>query len=131
MGNFGPLDDVLTIETLTSRPPGAETTPMRDRVLFHRPIPVTLAAFALAALMLAIGPRAAHAGTITAQDATLGYVPHEVLVGYRPGPVAAVTSDFELSHGIRTTGPPPAPHSELLSLPRQESVKSAARSSAP
>jgi serine protease len=98
---------------------------MRNRVLLHRPIPATLAAFALAALMLAIGARAAHAGTITARDAKLGYVPHEVLVGYRPGPITAVTSAFEVSHGIRTTGPAPAPHSELLRLPGRESVKSA------
>ena len=98
---------------------------MRDRLLSHRLIAVTLAGFALAVVGLAIGARAAHAGTISARDAALGYVPHEVLVGYRPGPVAAVTSDFELRNGIRASGPPPAPHSELLRLPGKESVKSA------
>jgi serine protease len=62
---------------------------------------------------------------LSAGDAARGYVPHEVLVGYRPGPVAAVTSEFELRNGIRNSGPAPAPNSRLLRLPGKESVKSA------
>jgi serine protease len=105
---------------------------MHDRLLANRLIPMALAAFAPAFVALAFGAlafvaRPADAATISARDAALGYVPHEVLVGYRPGPVAAVTSDFELRNGIRASGPPPAPHSELMRLPGKESVRSAIR----
>jgi len=58
--------------------------------------------------------------------AAAGYVPHEVLVGYAPGPIASTTADFEIQMGVRAGGPAPAPHSELLHLPRYESVKAAA-----
>ncbi len=53
------------------------------------------------------------------------YVPHEVLVGYRAGPIARVTSDFELRMGARQSGPPPAPRSALLRLPADASVTAA------
>jgi serine protease len=98
---------------------------MHDRLLSHRLLRTTLAAFALALAAIAVGSGPAHAGTLSARDAALGYVPHEVLVGYRPGPVAAVTSDFELRNGIRTSGRAPAPNSRLLRLPNKETVKSA------
>ena len=54
------------------------------------------------------------------------YVPHQVLVGYAPGPVAKVTTAFETRMGIRTApGPAPGPRSRLLTLPPRESVPSA------
>ena len=53
-----------------------------------------------------------------------GYDPHEVIVGYRPGPVSAVTSAFETRIGARA-GSAPSPHSQLLMLPRHESVAAA------
>ena len=42
-----------------------------------------------------------------------------------------MTSDFELSHGIRTSGPPPAPHSELLQPSASGEREVSGRSSAP
>jgi serine protease len=50
------------------------------------------------------------------------YVPHEVIVGYRPG--ATLATD-ELRRVARRSVPAPAPHSRLLRLPRTESVAAA------
>jgi serine protease len=77
---------------------------------------------ALAALAVLAGAMSFHAGVARA---ALGYVPHEVLVGYAPGPVASATADFETRMGVRAGGPAPAPNSELLRLPGGESVKAA------
>ena len=52
------------------------------------------------------------------------YMPHEVIVGYRPGPVSAVTSAFETRMGVRASAAP-TPHSQLLALPRGETVSAA------
>ena len=65
-------------------------------------------------------------------DAALGYVPHEVLVGYRPGPVAAVTSD----HRVAQRNPSERSVSRrrtrrVLGLPGKESVTVGDHASAP
>ncbi len=76
----------------------------------------------------AIRTAAAAAATTPAQAPSpqpSAYVPHEVLVGYRAGPIARVTSDFELRMGARASGPPPAPDSAVLHLPARESVPAA------
>ncbi len=104
---------------------------MRDQHLLLRLIRATLAASVIAlAGSAVIGAGAASAvtrgsHTVHAGRTAPGYVPHEVLVGYRPGPVATVTSNLELRMGIRRAAAAPAPHSEVLRLPRDESVNSA------
>ncbi len=106
---------------------------MRDRHLHPRLIRATLVASVIAFVGTAVigtgtasaAPRAPHIAR--AGRTALGYVPHEVLVGYRPGPLTTVTSDLELRMGIRRPASAPAPHSALLRLPRGESVRSAIR----
>jgi serine protease len=56
-----------------------------------------------------------------------GYVPHELLVGYRPGPVTRATADFVAQVGAGTRHPGSAPRSQVLHLPTGESVLTAAR----
>ncbi len=58
--------------------------------------------------------------------AALGYVPHELLVGYQAGRTAATTAAFEAELGVRSR-PAPAPHSRVLHLRRGESVTAVAR----
>ena len=54
------------------------------------------------------------------------YVPHEVLVGYASGPVAAAAVTMERRMGVRAVpGAAPSPRSRLLRLRRGESVSSA------
>jgi serine protease len=62
---------------------------------------------------------------VGAACAATAYVPHEVLVGYGPGPVASATTDLVTRMSVRSTGRP-GPRSELLRLPRGESVLAAA-----
>jgi serine protease len=52
------------------------------------------------------------------------YVPHEVIVGYAPGAISAAVH-AELTMGMRTAAPAPAPRSKVLRLPRAESVTAA------
>jgi serine protease len=99
---------------------------MRDQLTVPRLIG---AALAVCALLLA-GATGSGAGVSRAvaqpkQRAQTTYVPHEVLVGYRSGPVARVTTDLELRMGARAGGPQPAPDSTLLRLPSSESVSAA------
>jgi serine protease len=60
-------------------------------------------------------------------QAAASYVPHELIVGYQPGPVTAATADLELRMGVRVSRAAPAPHSVLLRVPRGESIMAAAR----
>lgn len=98
---------------------------MRDRLLLHRLIETGLAALLLLAGGMVLGAGVARAGTVSRAAAARGYVPGEVLVGYRAGPSATVTTHLERRMGVRASGPLPAPHSQLLRLPRGESVRSA------
>jgi serine protease len=66
-----------------------------------------------------LGPALAHAAP--------GYVPHELLVGYRPGPVTKATTDFLAQVGMSTRRPGSAPRSQVLHLRSGESVLAAAR----
>ena len=56
-----------------------------------------------------------------------GYVPHELLVGYRNAGPSAATVAFEAALGVHGRRLAPAPHSQLLHLRRGESVMSVAR----
>ena len=77
---------------------------------------VTTATVALAALLA--GPAAA----LAAPD----YVPHELLVGYRTGPVAAATSNFVAELGVHSGHPAAGTRSQVLHLRPGESVLKAA-----
>jgi serine protease len=55
------------------------------------------------------------------------YVPHELLVGYRPGPVTRATTDFLAQVGASTRHPGSAPRSQVVHLRAGESVLTAAR----
>jgi serine protease len=107
---------------------------MRDQLSAPRLIGAALAACALllatatataTATGVGVGVAPVPAAAQPRDAAQSAYVPHEVLVGYRSGPVARVTTDFELRMGARASGPQPAPHSTLLRLPKQESVAAA------
>ncbi len=99
---------------------------MRDRLLLHRLIETTLAALTLLLVGgLVVGAGPARADSVSRFAAARGYVPGEVLVGYRARPVASVTAHLELRMRVRAGGPAPAPHSQLLRLPHGESVRSA------
>jgi serine protease len=65
-------------------------------------------------------------GLATPALASSGYVPHELLVGYRAGPVSSATVKAELQMGVRQTSGAAAPHSVLVRLPRGEDVSAAA-----
>lgn len=80
---------------------------------------IRLAPAALASLACASSLQVAVA------SADVGYVPHEVLVGYAPGRAASATAQFETRMGVRASDAALAPHSELLRLPHGESVKAA------
>jgi serine protease len=99
---------------------------MRARLLPSALIRVTLAALAVGLGSAAgAGVASAHAAAGAARHVTPGYVPHEVLVGYRPKSTATATADFGLEMGVRRSSPAPAPRSALLHLPPGESVKQA------
>ncbi|MDQ6730481.1 MAG: S8 family serine peptidase [Actinomycetota bacterium] len=108
------------------------------------------AALALGAALLIGSPAAAHVGRAstpvratltrppgppapaepdpTGRDAVTGpaYVPHEVLVGYAPGPAMVAAATIERRMGVRAVaGAGLAPRSRLLRLGRGESVPSA------
>ena len=83
---------------------------------------VAIAMASVVALAIA-GAAPARAGTLP----NAAYVPGRVLVGYAPGPIAAVTTHFETRMGIRPAGGGLSAHSRLLRLPRGESVVSAVR----
>ncbi|MGH2868941.1 MAG: S8 family serine peptidase [Solirubrobacteraceae bacterium] len=87
-------------------------------------IRVALATLSVFALSSVWAPAPARAGL----PRNSAYVPHQVLVGYAPGPIAAVTAQVETRMGFRAApGGPSGPHSRLLRLPRGESVAAAVR----
>lgn len=90
---------------------------MREQLSPHPLIRVAAALLVTLGAVISMSPGRARAAP--------AYVPHEVLVGYAPGPVASVTADLETRMGARASGPAPAPHSVLLRLPRGESVRTA------
>jgi serine protease len=90
--------------------------------LFLSKRPIRDAALALVALLCALAPGALRAAVARAAPA---YVPHEVLVGYAPGPVAPATAAFELRMGIRASGRTPAAQSAVLRLRGNQSVAAA------
>ncbi len=53
-----------------------------------------------------------------------GYMPHKVIVGYVAGPVSNVTRAFETRMRVRTA-PAATPNSQLLTLPKGETVSAA------
>ena len=77
------------------------------------------AALAASAIVLGAGVSAATASVGPA------YVKHEVLVGYRPGPIAAVTADAEIQMGARRSGAALGPREVILRLGRRGSVAAA------
>src|ERR1700722_5684558 len=74
----------------------------------------------IAAALLAV---AAVLGTGVASAAD--FVPREVIVGYGRGPLPAVTAHVETRMGVRATASAGQPRSQVLHLPRGESVRSA------
>jgi serine protease len=58
----------------------------------------------------------------TAGARAAAYVPHEVIVGYRPG---AVETTAALRRGVQSTTAAPSPHSRVLHLRPGESVRAA------
>jgi serine protease len=80
---------------------------------------VAAVALALALTGVLVAPGAAAAAP--------GYVPHELLVGYRTGQVSAATAHFEAQLGVRSRGRAPSPRSQVLRLRAGASVITAAR----
>jgi serine protease len=70
-----------------------------------------------------LGAAGARAAMISAHDSP-AYVPHEVIVGYAPQAAATVTRAVRAATGGRAM-PAPAPHSQLLHLPKGESMRTA------
>jgi serine protease len=90
-------------------------------VVFHTPfINRLIDAALIAAALLAV---AAVLGTGVASAAD--FVPGEVIVRYGRGPLPAVTAHAERRMGVRASAPAGEPHSQVLHLPRGESVHSA------
>jgi serine protease len=86
---------------------------IRDMYFCRHPLRAVIfsvAVFALWSLAAAVGARAA------------AYVPHEVIVGYKPG---AVMTAAEVRMGVRRAASAPTPGSRLLHLPARESVSAA------
>ena len=86
-------------------------TPFINRVL-----DAALTAAALLAVAAVLGT-----GVASAAD----FVPGEVIVGYGRGPLPAVTAHVETRMGVRASASGGQPHSQVLHLPRGESVRSA------
>jgi serine protease len=83
-------------------------------------------ALTLVAACLAAGLSAGlSAGTAAARSGP-SYVPHQVLVGYQPGPIAEGSATIARRMGARQTAAP-ATNSSVLHLPRGESVTAAIR----
>lgn len=89
------------------------------------PVRTALLALILACVWAYAGMMANAGGA----RAALGYVPHEVIVGYAPGvtsgPAALRTGPDLEAQIIGRAAPAPSPHSQLLQLPPGESVTSA------
>jgi serine protease len=85
-----------------------------------RPVAVATATAVLCAVGLTV------ATTASAHPAP-AYVPHELIVGYKPGPVAAPTMQTELRMGVRQAGGAASPRSVVLRLNKSASVMTAAR----
>ncbi len=81
--------------------------------LSRQPLPLALLSLSLLAAALAFGAARARAAA---------YVPHEVIVGYRPG---AVETPALARFGVRSSTPAPAPGSRVLHLRPGESVSAA------
>ncbi|MGI9185020.1 MAG: S8 family serine peptidase [Solirubrobacteraceae bacterium] len=95
-----------------------------DRSLQPGLICAALATLSVFALAVAVTAPAARASL----PRNVAYLPHRVLVGYAPGPIAAVTSALETRMGIRAApGGPPSPRTRVLRLPRGQSVAAAIR----
>jgi serine protease len=112
----------------------------RDAAL-RRLVPVVGAALALA---LPAGTAAAAHHALTRQhpqaqtrprqhsphSAAFGqqraYVPHQLIVGYRPRTMATVARAAEAHLGLRRLASAPAPHSRVVTLPAGDSVNAAA-----
>ncbi len=102
---------------------------MRQTKTLRLPLGLAGLGLALLAAWLVFGAVSAHAvgstphGTAArAPGRGAAYVPHEVIVGYRPG-VLAVPAETEM--GVRRTSPAPSPRSRLLHLPASQSVSAA------
>ncbi len=75
-------------------------------------------------MLACVGSLASGVWTAAAA-ASPAYVPREVIVGYRPGPVSTATADLELQMGTRQPGQSTAPRSSILHLRRGETVEAA------
>ncbi len=80
-----------------------------------------LAAARLAVLAAVALGAAAWPGAAGAAD----YVPNEVVVGYAPGPVAQAAARIRRTMGVRAAAAPPSTGTQVLRLPRGESVPQA------
>lgn len=89
-----------------------------------------VAGSAVAAARLGVAPAGppVRPSALRVPAAAPAYEPHEVLVGYRPGPISAFTTAIETTMGVRrVSGSAPAPGARLLRLPGHESVTAALR----
>jgi serine protease len=84
--------------------------------LSRHPLRLTVLGLSLLAAALAFGAIGA------ARASAAGYVPHEVIVGYRSG---AVETPALARFGVRSSTPAPTPGSRVLHLRRGESVSAA------
>jgi serine protease len=82
----------------------------------NRVIDAALVAAALLAVAAVLGT-----GVASAAD----FVPGEVIVGYGRGPLPAVTAHLETRMGVRASASAGQPDSQVLHLPRGESVRTA------
>lgn len=101
--------------------------PMLQRLFRSLTLGVILAALAAPAALVpsaaASGSPARAAGAGSVGSVGPAYLPHEVIVGYRPGIVGAVSAQLRM--GVRASVPAPAPRTRILRLDRGVSVSEA------
>ncbi len=92
---------------------------MRQPKSLRHPLGIALLGLTLVAVLLIAGAASARAAASPAHHRIGAYVPHEVIVGYRPGVVVATAAR---QMGVRRTSPAPSPRSRVLHLPARQSV---------
>jgi serine protease len=112
-GRLSALDHLLSVYSLAASSPRAPSNLVFFRSLTRRLASVALATVALLAAGAMLG---------TSWAGAVDYVRGEVIVGYAPGPSAAIMARIESSMGVRAATTAVAPRVRLLRLVRGTSV---------